>query len=147
MRRAFSIILILGVLVVGGGFIAQTAYQAGLSTAITSAVAGADGATVTPVLVPPYGYGYGYGWHGFGGLGFEFFGFLGFLLFAFLVIGVIRAMAFGGRRRGWGGPGSRGSGGPGGPGAHPWEGRARQAFDDWHRTAHQDPPRSTDAAE
>ena len=118
MRRAFSIILILGLLVVGGGFIAQTAYQAGLSTAITTAVAGADGATVTPVVVPPYGYGYGYGWHGFGGPGLGFFGLLGFLLFAFLVIGVIRAVASGGRGRGWGGHGS-----------HPWQSRARQSFE------------------
>lgn len=149
MRRALSIILILGLLVIGGGFVAQTAYQAGLSTAITTAVAGTDGVVVTPVVVPQYGYGYGYGWHGFGGPGFGFFGFLGFLLFAFLVIGVIRAIAFGGRGRGrgWGGPGGAGGPGGSGPGSHPWEGRARQSFDDWHRTAHQDPPRSTDPAE
>jgi hypothetical protein len=126
MQRFIVAILIVAVLALGGGLIAATAYQAGLSTAVvTSGAAGTDGATVAPVVVQPYGWGWGWG-----GPGFGIFGFLGFLLVFFLFIGLLRA-AFG-RGRGWGpGPGNwdRTHG-------HPWESRARDTFSEWHREAH-----------
>ncbi len=132
MRRLIPAILLIAVLVVGGGIIANTAYQAGLSTAITTATA-SGGTVVTPVVVPPYAYGYGYGWHPFG-LGFGIFGFLGTLLFLFIVFGLIRALVF------RGGPGRRGGGGWGGRGHSPWEDRAHETFERWHEGAHGTPP-------
>jgi hypothetical protein len=141
MSRIFAAILLIAVLAIGGGLIATSAYQAGLHTAVTTVAT--DGATVvTPVVVP--GYGYGYGW-GFGGPGFGFFGFLFGLFFLFLIFGLIRAMFWRGRGygRGWGPGGYGGWGkdwGPGGPndpsGTNPWQSRAHQTFDDWHREAH-----------
>ncbi len=138
MRRFFIAFLVIAALAIGGGFIANTAYQAGLSANVTVLGAGvdaADGTVVAPVVVP--GYGYGYGWGGWGpgfGHGFSIFGLLGTLFVLFLLIGLIRAFGFRGRG-GWGGPG--GWGGQGGPGAsHPWETRARERHDEWHRTAH-----------
>ena len=129
--RIIAAIVLIAVLAVGGGIVATTAYQAGVSTAVTQAAA--DGATVVnPVVVPAYGYG----WHPFG-FGFGFFGFLFTLFFLFIVIGLIRAIVWGGRgRRGWGG---HGWGGPG------WDPDARRdhfaskfhgTFEDWHRQAH-----------
>jgi hypothetical protein len=127
MSRIIAAIVLVAVLVVGGGIVATTAYQAGVSTAVTQAAA--DGATiVNPVVVPAYGYG----WHPFG-FGFGFFGFLFTLFFLFIVFGLIRALVWGGRgrRRGWGGPG--------------WDPDARRdhfaskfhgTFEDWHRQAH-----------
>jgi hypothetical protein len=138
MRRPFAGILLILVLIVGGGLIAATAYQAGLSTAVATVVQapvdGSTGTAVTPVVVP--GYGYGYGWHGFAwGPGFGFLGFLGTLLFIILVVGLLRAAFGAGRgRRGWDGPGGRG---PAGPGGGPWESRAHDTFEDWHRRAHE----------
>lgn len=128
MRRVFAALLLLAVLVGAGGLIATTAYQAGLSAAVTTS----GGTAVQPVFIPAYGFG----WHVFG-LGYGFLGFLGTLLFIFLIFALIRVVIFGGRRRGgWGGPG-RWAGGPGAGGSRsPWEGRAHQAFDDWHRDAH-----------
>ena len=144
--RIIAAIVLVAVLAVGGGIIATTAYQAGVSTAVTQAAA--DGATVVnPVVVPAYGYG----WHPFG-FGFGFFGFLFTLFFLFIVFALIRAIVWGGRGRrgGWGGPGW------GGPG---WDPDARRdhfaskfhgTFEDWHRQAHGDgsgqttnPPTST----
>jgi hypothetical protein len=132
MFRIVAAIVLVAVLAVGGGIIATTAYQAGLSTAVTAAAA--DGATtVAPVVVPAYGWGWGWG-----GPGFGFFGFLFFLFFLFIVIGLIRAVVFGGRgRRGWG-PGWDGQGGPGDHRGHGWS-RAHDTFEAWHREAHQDP--------
>ena len=109
------------------GFLALTGtaiYQAGFAQGLA-----ADGT----VAAAPYPY---YGWHP-GGFGFGIFGFLGLLLFLFLLFGLARA-AFGGGPR-WGGPGyGRGWGGPGEAGRpHPWEDRARGAFDEWHRRAHE----------
>ena len=136
--RGFLIgLLVLIIVVVGGGAIATTAYQAGLSQAVTTVAqgaAGAAGTTGTTVVVPAYGYGYGYGWHGFG-----FFGFFGFLLVLFLVFGLIRAIAFGGRG-GWG-RGWKGGGRWDGPGdhRHPFESRAREVFTELHREAHEGP--------
>jgi hypothetical protein len=138
--RGFLIgLLVLIVVVVGGGAIASTAYQAGLSQAVTTVAqgaAGAAGTTGTTVVVPAYGYGYG--WHGFG-WGFGFFGFFGFLLVLFLVFGLIRAIAFGGRG-GWG-RGWKGGGRWDGPGdhRHPFESRAREVFTELHREAHEGP--------
>jgi hypothetical protein len=128
MPRTIAAILLVAVLAIGGGFIAVTAYQAGLGTAVTTAVADGSATVVAPIA--PYGYGYGYGWHPGG---FGFFGFLGPLFFLFLVFALIRAIVFrggpghGGRSRGgWGGPGAWGPGtwGPG------------DRFDEWHRRAH-----------
>jgi hypothetical protein len=144
MRQLFIAALVIAVLAIGGGLIATTAYQAGVAANITVVGAGAgtttDGTVVAPVVVPAYGWGWG--WHGFGP-GFGFFGFLFAIFFILLLVGLIRAIAFGGRRgwgRGWG-PGGPGSwGGPNGDhGTHPWEARAHQTFDEWHRSAHSEP--------
>jgi hypothetical protein len=140
MQRTIAAILLIAVLAIGGGLIATTAYQAGLSTAITTAVS--NGGTVVAPL-PAYGYGYGYGWHP-GGFGFGFFGFLGTLLFIFIVFGLLRAVFFRGGRRGWG-PGWGGGPGAWGPNDHDhdrsggrnfWESRFGESFDEWHRKAH-----------
>jgi hypothetical protein len=138
MRNLVIGLLIVAAVVVGGGFIAQTAYQAGLSTAITTAAADApDGSVVTPVApgAYPYGYGYGPGW-GWGHGGFSIFGFIGALLVIFLIFGLLRA-AF------WRGGGGRGWGGPGRWGDHDHRGRFQETFDDWHRQAHDRPSGST----
>jgi hypothetical protein len=126
MNRTIAAIVLVAVLAVGGGLIAVTAYQAGVGTAVTTAVA--EGGNVV-TTVPAWGYGYGYGWHPGG---FGIFGLLFGLFFLFLILGLIRAIFWGGRR-GWG-PG----GGPGawGPGRGWWETRAHEGFDEWHRRAH-----------
>ena len=143
MPRVFAAIALISVLLIGGGLIASTAYQAGLSTTITTATA-SGGTVVAPVVVPAYGYGYG--WHPFG-FGFGIFGFLATLFFLFIVFALVRAIFWRGGpgRRGWGpgGPGHHGYGygpGPGGHGQSPWESKAHETFDDWHRRAHADPP-------
>lgn len=125
MGRLIAAIALIAVLAVGGGLIATAAYQAGLSTAVTTAAA--SGGAIAPVVLPPYAYGYGYGPHPFG---FGFFGFLGTLLFLFIVFGLIRAIfgrgrpgRHGGRHEAWGGRG-------------PWADRAHETFEDWHRRAH-----------
>jgi len=141
MGRVFAAILLVAVLAIGGGIIATTAYQAGLSTAVTTAT-GSGGTVVTPVVVPAYGYGYG--WNPFGGI----FGFFATLFFLFIVFALIRAIFWrgghgrrGGWGPGWGGPGWSGYGkGPDGHGHSPWEARAHETFDDWHRRAHGDAP-------
>lgn len=158
MRRTIAAILLIAVLAIGGGLIATTAYQAGLNTAVTTAVA-AGGTVVAPVPAYGWGYGMGYGWHPFG-VGFGFFGFLGTLLFLFLVFALIRAIVFrgghgrhGGWGPGWGGgpdgaAGPGGSGGAAGPGGHDhgrdhgrgrsfWETRFGESFEEWHRQAHE----------
>ena len=156
MRNLFIGLLVVVAVVVGGGFIAQTAYQAGLSTAITTAAANApDGSVVTPVApgTYPYGYGYGYGFGPGWGHGFSIFGFLGTLLVIFLIFGLLRA-AFWRGRGGWGRYGYwGGSGGPGGLGKweHDPRNRFHQTFEDWHREAHSEsattptPPRDAGA--
>ncbi|MFL5684982.1 MAG: hypothetical protein ACJ77D_02900 [Chloroflexota bacterium] len=148
MRNLFIGLLVVAALVIGGGIIAQTAYQAGLSTAVTTAAANAPaGTVVTPVAPYPYPYYGGWGW----GHGFPFLGFIGFFLFVFLIFGVMRAIFW--RGRGWGGPGGRGGwGGPGGygPGGYGYGGpggssksgdhdhraRFQEAFDEMHRQSH-----------
>ena len=140
MRQFFIGFLIVAALVVGGSLVASVAYQAGVSTAVTTVAATApEGTVVTPVVSAygyPYGYGYGpgWGWHG----GFPFFGILVGLFFLFLFFGLLRA-AFG-RGRGWYGPGGGyGRYGRGGWGDHehngerPWERQAREMHDAWHR--------------
>ncbi len=131
MPRIVAAIVLVAVLAVGGGIIATTAYQAGVSSAVTTTVGTtATGTVVAPVVVPAYGYG----WHPFGFIGW-FFGFLFFLFFLFLVFALIRAIVWGGRgRRGWYGH-PWGPGGPDGARAH-WESRAHGTFDAWHREAH-----------
>jgi len=145
MRRLIPALLLVALLVIGGGIIANTAYQAGVNTAVTTAAA--DGATV---IAPAYGLGYGmgygmgYGWHPFG-FGFGIFGLLFGLFFLFIVFGLIRAIFWGGRRGWgpgrWGGPG--GWSGPGQPGDHshyernPWIERFGPSFEEWHRHAHE----------
>ena len=140
MRRIVPAILLVAVLAIGGGLIANAAYQAGVNTAVTTAVS--TGGTVAPLVVPAYGYGYGYGWHPFGfGFGFGIFGLLFTLFFVFILFGLIRAILFGGRRR-WGPGGWAGHGGWGGPGSqgghdrNPWIERFGPTFEEWHRRAH-----------
>ena len=134
MPRVLAAILLVAVLVLGGGIIATTAYQAGVSTAVTATTA-APGTVVAPVVVPAYGWGWG--WHPW----FGFFGFFIGLFVLFLIFGLIRAIVWRGgpgRRCGWSGPDGNGSG------SSAWESRAQTTFDDWHRQAHvQTPPSPT----
>ena len=135
MSRVIAVILLIAVLAVGGGIIATTAYNAGVTA---GAVTDGTGTAVTPVVVPAYGYG----WHPFG-WGFGFFGFLFFLFFLFLVFGLIRAIFWRGgpgRRGYWGGSGGYyGWKDPDGNGGSRWESRAHDTFEDWHRKAHGEP--------
>lgn len=143
MRNFFIGFLIVAALVAGGGLVANVAYQAGLSTAITTVAQTApEGSIVTPVVpgaYPGYGYGYGYG-HGWGGPGSGVFGFLGTLFVIFLIFGLLRLAFF--RGRGWGGPGRGGPGGWGGPSGR---GHMHDTFESWHRESHEGPgsPSST----
>jgi hypothetical protein len=143
MRTLFIGLLVVAAIVIGGGFIANEAYQAGLHTAVTTAAANAPAGTVVTPVVPggygyPYGYGYGPGW----GHGFSIFGFLGTLLFIFIIVGLLRAAFW--RGRGWGAGGwggGYGKWGPGGPGRwangeHDPRSRFHQTFEDWHRESH-----------
>ena len=158
MRQFFIGLLIIAAILVGGSAVASVAYQAGLSTAITTVAQTApEGSIVTPVVpggYPGYGYGYGHGW-GWGGPGAGVLGLLGTLLVIFLISALLRAAFFRGGRRGWGGPGWGGgpgwAGGPGhrggpaawGPpgtaGGSPWERQAHDTFDTWHRESHSGP--------
>jgi hypothetical protein len=116
-------VIVLAALAIGlGGAIFQTGYLAGVA---------ADGG-VAPVVVGP-GYGYGWGW-GFGG---GLFHILGFLFFLFLFFAILRAV-FGGwgrgrRNGGWGGSWGPGYGHHASGRLGPWEERAREAHDEWHR--------------
>jgi hypothetical protein len=125
----FALLLIAGAAAVGVGI-----YNAGIAQGIAQS---ADG-TTPAVVVPAYGWD-GPGW-GIGGL---FFGILFFVFFLFLIGGLFRALTY--RGRGWGA--WAGPGGPGGPGrwgaghdhsvegfrGSPWEQRAREMHDEWHR--------------
>ena len=140
MSRIFAAFLLIAVLAIGGSAIAATAYQAGLTTAVAQIPAG-SATVVTPIVMPAYGFGFGHP-------GFGFLGFLGTIFFLILVFGLLRAI-FGrgrGHGHGWGpgGPGGPGSsGGPCGPsgpdGQNPWQARANQRFEEWHREAHAGP--------
>jgi hypothetical protein len=122
-RVVLGIALVVGVIALGTGI-----YQAGF----VAGVATEGSVNVAPAV------GYGFGWHG----GFGIFGFLGFFLFLFLLFGIVRALTWRGPR-GWGGRGWGPGDGPGHRGDHergrfgPWEGRAHEAFDVWHRRAHE----------
>jgi hypothetical protein len=141
--RSFLGLIVLVVVILGA---AGVAYQVGLNAGAEVVAPGA-----APAVVPYYGHPYGFG--------FGIFGFLGTLLFIFLIFAAIRAFAFGGGRgRGWGGPGrwgggwSGGSGGPGGSGPEgfrgsPWEARAHEVFQEWHREAHSGEPGATGTTE
>jgi len=147
MRNLFIGFLVVAALVVGGGVVANVAYQVGVSTAVNVAAANApDGSVVTPVVpgAYPYGYGYSPGW-GHGGPGF--FGILVGLFFLFIFFGLIRAAFWrGGGGRGWGG-GPGGPGRPGGWGDHDPRSRFHERFEDWHRQAHDEatPPKDPSA--
>jgi len=150
MRNLFIGLLIVAAIVVGGSFVANAAYQAGLNTAVTTAAANAPaGSVVMPVAPGPYGYPYGHGYGaGWGwGHGFSIFGFLGTLLVIFIIVGLLRAAFW--RGRGWGGGGwGPGYGKWGGPGRwgdpnHDPRSRFHQTFEDWHREAHGESTSST----
>lgn len=136
MRRFLIAILAITAIVISGGLIATTAYQAGLAANIAIVGNGVpedttagDATVVTPVFVPAYvGTGWGWGWHGPG-----LFGFLAFLFVMFLIFGMIRFLVGGGRRGPWGRGGWSHAHGPG----------ARQTFEDWHRAAHEPVATST----
>jgi hypothetical protein len=130
-RLIAAVVLVLLLALAGAGL-----YQAGISQGVAQTAVGA-GSTAAPAVVP-YAY---YGLHPFG-FGFGIFGFLFFLFFLFLIFRLIGAVVWGGRRGGyWGGGrwGHHGYGpdsGPGGPEGFrgsPWEDRAREVHDDWHR--------------
>lgn len=102
-------------------------------------LAGAAGTTAGAVPAPWYG-GWAYGW-GFGG-----FHLLGTLFTIFIIFALLRLVFGGGRRdhgggygggwgRGWGhGPWTSGGPNPGDASRFgPWEERARELHDDWHR--------------
>jgi hypothetical protein len=135
MRHIVITILLIAAFVVGGGLIASVAYQAGLSTAVSTVVT-ESGATVVAPVTPVVAPAYGWGWGGPGWL----FGFLGFLFFLFLFIGLIRFAVGGGR----GGP--RGWNGPGGWDRSRWEGHASEWFEERHRRAHEGTSDRPDAA-
>jgi hypothetical protein len=126
--------IILAALAIGlGGAIFQSGYLAGVA---------ADGGA--PVVVNP-AYGPGWGW-GFGG---GFFSILWTILFVLLFFGILSAI-FGGGRRGWGHGGrGRWEHGDWDKGEHhrfgPWEDRAREAHDEWHRQAGSAGPNATGA--
>ena len=143
MRAAFISLLVIAAILVGGGIVATVAYQAGIQANVTTVPVTTDGATtVTPVVVQPYAYGWGFGHSPFSWV----FGLFAFLLFLFIVFAIIRALTVRGRGGpgGWGGPGYWGGRyGNHEPGSHPFESRARQHFEDWHRSAHGEPPATT----
>lgn len=113
MDRRFAIGIIA---VLAAVIIGAGAYQLGIAQA-TQMAAQTAGTTSEAMR---YGWGYGHG------VGFGFLGLLFPLLFIFLLIGLVRA-AFGGPR--WGGPGG-------------WNGGPRTMFEEWHRDAHVDRPRT-----
>ena len=134
--RSVARLVLALVIIFGAVFLGVGAYNAGVSQGLAQA----GQVVVSPGAYPVGPYIGGYGWgHGFG---FGIFGFLGTLFFIFLIFALLRA-AFGGHRGrywggrgGWGGPGGPGSwGGPDDPrGRSPWEARAREVHDEWHRT-------------
>ena len=119
-RFVLGTFVLVAALLVGTAILGAVAYNVGLTQA--AAMAGEAPAAV------PY-----YGWHPYGyGPGFGFFGLFGTILFIVLVVALIRAVA--GRGGGWrGGPWA----GPGASWSGRWEDHRREAFDEWHRRAHE----------
>ncbi len=138
--RSLARLLLVVILVFGAIGLGVGAYNAGVSAGLAQSgqvVVNTGGYPVAPYV------GYGWGW-GFGP-GFGFFGFIGGLLFLFLFIGIVRA-AFGGMRHGWGpryGPWGGGSDTFRGGDfrGSPWEDRAREIHDAWHRDHPESPDR------
>ena len=134
--RIIAAIVLVAVLAVGGGFIATTAYQAGLSHR------GHHGrrrrrhrrhAGRRPRLRLRLRLRRRFG------LGFGFFGFLGTLLLPVHRLRPDPRRLLGRpRRRGWGGrdPAGRGGWDPGGPATTTARSKFHGTFDDWHRQAH-----------
>lgn len=120
-RFALLVLVLAGAVVVG-----VTAYNAGVTAGLAQ-----NGAVVVNPGGDPVGPYVGYGWAGYGWPGFGFFGFFGFLFFLLILFGLIGA-ATGHGRRGPGGPG-RGHDGRHDWRGGPWEARAREAHDAWHR--------------
>lgn len=115
--RVIAALVLVGLL----GAVGVGIYQAGFV-----AGAAAEGTTV----VAPYAYGWGWG------IGHGFFGFLGTLLFIVIIFGLLRAIFWRGPRWGRGpwGYGHHGYGkGEEGFRGSPWEDRAREVHDEWHR--------------
>lgn len=110
--RAIIGLLFAVALIALGGLV----YQAGV-------VAGAAGQVANPATYAPV---YGYGWHG-GGLGF--FGFFGMLILFFLIVGLFKSLLFGGMHRMHGGYWRGQYMGD----VPPWQGRAKEMHDEWHR--------------
>ena len=52
MRRVFAAILLIAVLAIAGGAIASTAYQAGVSTAVSTATVDGHTVVTAPIVVP-----------------------------------------------------------------------------------------------
>ena len=140
MPRIIAAILLVAVLVVGGGIIATTAYQAGLSTASRPRPA-SGGTVVTPVVVAPPTATATPGWHPWLRLRV-------LRLPRDAVLPVHRLRADPGdllaRRPGPARLGARRLGrlrlrqGPRRERPRPWESHANEAFDEWHRRAHGD---------
>jgi hypothetical protein len=121
LLRLLAALVLVGLL----GGIGVSVYQAGFA-----AGAAAGGATIV-APIGPYGW-WGPGW-GFGGL---LFGFIGLLILIFIVGGLLRAIFWRGPRWSHGSWGRHGTWGPGGPEGFrggPWEARARELHDEWHR--------------
>jgi len=124
VARVIAALVLVGLL----GAVGVSIYQAGF-------VAGAASEGTT-VVAPYVGYGYGWGW----GIGHGFFGFFGTLLVIFIIFGLLRAIFWRGPRwgRGGWGYGHHGYGYGKGEGferfrGSPWEDRAREVHDEWHR--------------
>jgi hypothetical protein len=133
MRRSMvigaAILAALAVVAVG-----VAAFNAGVDQGVSQELARGGNTEVVRVV----GHGWGYG----RGFGFPF----GLILFPLFLVGIvllIRGAFWRGRWGGgprWWGPGGYGAGGPGGYGPS-WGGP--QAFDEYHRRLHEQPPAQT----
>jgi hypothetical protein len=121
-----AILAVLAVVAVG-----VAAFNAGVDQGVSQDLASNGNTQVVRVV----GHGWGYG----RGFGFPF----GLILFPLFLVGIVllvRGAFWRGRWGGgprWWGPGGYGPGGPGGYGP-PWGGP--QAFDEYHRRLHDQPP-------
>jgi hypothetical protein len=132
MRRSMvigaAILAVLAVVAIG-----VVAFNAGVDQGISQQLARTGDAQAVRVVGPGWGWGYGRGF------GFPF----GLILFPLLIVGIVllvRGAFWRGRWGGgprWWGPGGYGPGGPGGYGPG---GYGPQAFDEYHRRLHEQPP-------